>query len=83
MPTPFSVTPDSAASFCFAITPADSALKQPARALYVGGSGNVRIKDGAGGDVTFVNVASGTILPVMATQVYSTNTTATNIIGLV
>lgn len=83
MPTPFSVTPDSAASFCFSITPADSLLQQPARALYIGGTGNVRIKDGAGGDVTFNNVAAGSILPVMATQVYSTNTTATNIIGLV
>lgn len=64
------------------VTPSDSTVVE-ARALYVGGAGNVAVKcqvnDTA---VTFVGVAAGTILPVAAYNVMSTNTTATNIVAL-
>jgi hypothetical protein len=53
------------------------------RALYIGGSGNVRITDPQGNVVTFVGAVAGTVLPVMAKRVWATGTTATNIIGLV
>jgi hypothetical protein len=33
--------------------------------------------------VTFVAVQAGTILPVMARRVWSTGTTATNIVGMI
>lgn len=81
---PFQTTPDSVAQQCIAITPADSDLAGGSvRALYVGGSGNVKITDPQGNAVTFVGAVAGTILPVMAKRVWATGTTATNIIGLV
>jgi hypothetical protein len=83
MAAPFSTTPDSCAVNCIAITPADSDLVQPVRALYIGGSGNLRISDTGGGAVTFVGAVAGTILPVMAKRVWATGTTATNIVGLI
>jgi hypothetical protein len=83
MAAPFSTTPDSCAVNCIAITPADSDLVAPVRALYIGGVGNVTINDTGGGSVTFVAVPTGTILPVMARRVWSTGTTATNIVGLI
>ena len=82
MAAPFSTTPDSCAVNCIAITPADADLEAPVRALYIGGSGNVRINDTGGGSVIFYNVPAGVILPVMARRVWSTNTTASNIVGL-
>jgi hypothetical protein len=42
----------------------------------------VRINDTGGGSVIFYNVPAGVILPVMARRVWSTNTTASNIVGL-
>ena len=82
MAAPFSTTPDSCAVNCIAITPADADLAAPVRALYIGGSGNVRINDTGGGSVIFYNVPAGVILPVMARRVWSTITTASNIVGL-
>lgn len=83
MGVPFSTGPDSCAVNCIAITPADSDLVAPVRAIYVGGGGNVRISDTGGGAVTFSNVPAGVILPVMAKRIWSTGTTATNIVGLI
>ena len=83
MPAPFSTTPDSCAVNCIAITPADTDLVQPVRAIYVGGSGNLKINDTGNGAVTFYNVPAGVILPVMARRIYATGTTATNIVGLI
>lgn len=72
------------ATGAFAVTPNDSAnLSQPARALYVGGAGNVAVVlNNGGAAVTFANVPSGTILPVQAYRVMLTNTTATSILAL-
>lgn len=81
---PFQTTPDSVAQQCIAITPADSDLAGGAvRALYVGGSGNVKITDPQGNAVTFANVPAGVVLPVMAKRIWATGTTASNIIGLI
>jgi hypothetical protein len=80
---PFPTTPDSVAQQCIAITPADSDLAAQVRALYIGGSGDVKITDPQGNAVTFANAQAGSILPVMAKRVWSTGTSATNIIGLV
>jgi hypothetical protein len=78
----FSTTPDSCAKIATAITPADSDLAAASRALYIGTSGNLRVTTTSGNDVTFANVASGTILPVSVNRVWATSTTASNIIGL-
>lgn len=80
---PFQTTPDSVAQQCVAITPADSDLSAQVRALYIGGLGNIKITDPQGNVVTFTNVQTGTILPVMAKRVWSTDTTATGIVGLI
>ena len=50
--------------------------------LYVGGSGNVRVKTIGGDEVTFVGISSGQFIPVQVLQVFATGTTATNIVAL-
>mgnify|MGYP003644684829 CR=1 FL=1 len=72
------------ATGAYAVTPNDSTdLSQLARALYVGGAGNVALVPNRGGTaVTFLNVPSGTILPVQAFRVMATSTTATSILAL-
>ena len=78
------ITSDPAAQFA-AVTPSDSTnLTATARALYVGGGGNVAIvgTDPNATAVTFVGVLAGTILPTRCIRVNSTNTTATNIVAL-
>lgn len=74
---------NSPAQDAYAVTPSDSAnLATFARSLYVGGSGNVAITTIKGSNVTFANVAGGTILPVRARKVLYTGTTATLIVGM-
>lgn len=67
-----------------AVTPHDSnALSIIPKGLYIGTGGNVALRGvNASADVTFSNVPSGTILPVRASHVRSTGTTASNIIAL-
>ncbi len=72
------------ASHAAAVTPSnDTPLTTQARALYIGGAGDVALKltddDTA---VTFKAVPVGTVLPVRAKYVMSTNTTATLIVAL-
>ena len=69
---------------CFSITPNDTAvLPFLPKAVYVGTSGTlvVRAIDGSA-DVTFTNVANGTILDIRVTSIRSTGTAATNLIRL-
>jgi len=62
------------------VTPSDTVdLTQPGT-LFVGDGGNVRVDMVDGGTVTYNNIASGTFLPVLIKRVYSTNTTASDII---
>ena len=66
-----------------AVTPRDSAqISRVARALYVGGSGDVKLVTEEGNTVTFQDIVAGSILPVKATKVFATGTTATNIVAL-
>jgi len=78
----YGVSTDSCAKSAVAITKADSDLSVPQRSLFIGTGGNVRVTTVNGHDVTFLNVASGTVLPVTVKRVWSTSTTAGNIIGL-
>lgn len=65
-----------------AVTPSDATVVN-ARALYIGGAGNVAIKtDAAAAAVTFTAPPVGTVLKVQAHQVMATNTTATLIVAL-
>lgn len=66
----------------FAITPSNSANLANVSVVYVGGSGNVRVTTAQGDDVTFVGLVAGTVIPVQVLKVWSTSTTATNLIGI-
>lgn len=69
----------------FAVTPSDTAdneLTYVARALYIGGSGNVSLKTGNGETVLFTAVEAGSILPIEVRQVFATNTTASAIVAI-
>jgi hypothetical protein len=50
--------------------------------LYIGGTGNVRVLTIGGDDVVFHSVPVGTTLQVKVRKVFSTGTTATNIMAL-
>lgn len=54
----------------------------PLEGLWVGGTGDVAVVDATGATVTITNVPDGTHLPIKVTKVMSTNTDATNIVGL-
>ena len=74
---------NSAPSFdAAAVTPSDDNNITMCRALYVGTGGNIKVVTAAGSTVTFVNVPGGAILPVYASKVFATDTTALNIVAL-
>lgn len=52
------------------------------RGLYIGGTGDVTVVTEGGTTATFKAVPVGTVLPIRAQSVNSTNTTATNILAL-
>lgn len=75
--------PVSPARIAFAITAHDSnELTYITKAIYVGTSGDLAVTMFNGETVTFANVPAGSVLPVMARLVKSTNTTASDIVGL-
>lgn len=53
-----------------------------AKALYIGGSGNINLDTIDGTTVVFNELIAGSILPVRVARVRSTSTTATNIVAL-
>jgi hypothetical protein len=67
-----------------AITPSDTVdiPNGPIRSIWVGGAGNVALITLAGTTVTFAGCPAGSLLPVMASRVMATNTTATLLVGL-
>lgn len=84
---PFETTSDSPtapASMCFAITPDDFAdLPNATKALYVGQGGDITVMPlRSDTPVTFRNVASGAIVDIRVRQVFATDTSAADIIGL-
>lgn len=50
--------------------------------LYVGTGGTLRVLTAGGDDITLLNVANGTFVPLQVIRVFSTTTTANNIIAL-
>ena len=66
-----------------AVTTSDTVnLSGTARALYIGGGGNVNLIMPDGSTVLFVGVGSGSVLPVRVRRVMATSTTATSIVAL-
>jgi len=76
--------PIAPAEFCFSITPDDQAeLPRATKAIYVGQGGDITLRSMRGvTDVTFTNVASGSILDVRVRAIRATGTTATDLVGL-
>ena len=68
----------------FAITPNDFAdLPFVTRAIYVGGPGDINVVLlGKGDTVLLQGVTPGSILPIRATRVLDTSTTALGLVGL-
>lgn len=65
------------------ITPSNSTVLNPMiRGFYVGVTGDVKIRTPGGTDLNFVAVPAGGFIPWCADKIYSTSTTATNIIGV-
>lgn len=64
------------------VTPSDATTLTGVRGLFVGGAGVINVL--AQGDTSPVQltVAAGTLLPIFATKVYATSTTATLIVAL-
>lgn len=50
--------------------------------VYVGGTGAVKVTTGDGDVVTFSGVPAGDVLPVLVRRVWSTGTTATNMVAV-
>jgi len=68
----------------YAITPSDSTnFGTPFRGIYVGTGGNVVAVSAGGAAITFIGALAGTVLPVAGVRVNNTNTTASNLVGLV
>lgn len=69
------------AAFAVDVTPDDSTVLTPTRALYIGGTGDVVVKMyGSENTITFQNVPVG-ILPIRVTKVMAA-TGATDIVAL-
>jgi hypothetical protein len=66
-----------------AITPSDATpLARATRAIFVGGTGNLRVTLTGGDTVTLSNVQGGMVYPLRAAYVLATGTTATGLVGL-
>ena len=69
----------------FSITPSDDSADDfdiYTRGIYIGVDGDVVVVTSSGTALTFKGLLAGTILPVRAKRINSTNTTATDLIGL-
>lgn len=79
------ITPSGPGTRCVAVTASDATSYTfgCARALYVGGAGNVVVVNPDNTTCTFTGVPAGTILPVYHKRVNSTNTTATSMVAIV
>jgi hypothetical protein len=67
----------------FEITPNnETTFEQPTRFLWVGTGGTLRAEMLGGDTATITGILSGSTLPLRVKRVYSTGTTATNLVGL-
>lgn len=63
------------------VTKSDSTTFNPS-VLFCGTGGTIRVMTAQGTDVTFTNIVAGSILPVQVIRVYSSTTTATDIVRI-
>jgi hypothetical protein len=73
----------SPASGGTAVQPSDEApLPETSRALYIGLGGTLRVRMLSGESLDFIGVATGALLPIRVSQVFTTGTSARNIVAL-
>jgi len=65
-----------------AVTPSDSVNLTYPSVVYVGGTGNVKVTTAQGDDVTFNGLPAGFVIPVQVIRVWSTGTSATNMVAI-
>jgi hypothetical protein len=81
---PYAGSGNEPAREMFTVAPSDAvALTKIPRGIYVGGTGDVVVKDHLGTSVTFKAVPVGTVLPICPTFIMATGTTATLMVGLI
>lgn len=74
---------DTTPTDAVAITPSDTTQLNLC-GFYVGGAGNVAVQTTVGATaVTFIAPPVGTVIKLQVARIMSTNTTATNIVGLI
>ena len=79
----FNSTISGPAKDAAAVTPSDSNdLGTFARALYIGGGGDLHVTMAGGSEVTFEDVPAGSTLPIRVKRVHATGTTASSIVAL-
>lgn len=64
-----------------AVTPSDTDTFTPS-VIYTGSGGIIRVMTAQGTDVTFNATQAGSVLPLQVIRVYSTTTSATNIVRI-
>lgn len=64
------------------VTTSDTVNLTTPSVIYVGVAGNVKVTTAQGDAVTFVGLLAGTVIPVQVLRVWTTGTTATNLIGI-
>ena len=64
------------------VTPSDSVNIDPTRGVYVGTAGDLRVMMLNGDIVTLSSLAAGIVHPLQVVRVYSTSTTASDIVAL-
>lgn len=76
---------EAVARAAFTISPSDTEglAAVTTRGIWVGGTGNLTVQTLHGSQVTFSAVPAGTLVPIVATQVFNTGTSATDLVGLV
>ena len=68
----------------FIIAPDDGLdLNEITRAIFIGSGGDISLVTKNGTLLTFSGLGAGSLLPVRASRVHATGTTASNIVGLV
>lgn len=65
-----------------AVTPSNTVNFATPSVVFVGGAGNVKVTTAQGSDVTFTGVLGGSVLPLQVLRVWSTGTTATNMVRI-
>jgi len=74
----FPMYPGGAATF----TNSDTVNLPTPSVIYVGGAGNVKVTTAQGDDVVFLGLLAGQVIPVQVIRVWSTSTTATNLLRI-